>query len=100
MIPFIDFRSSGEIYNIFDIYDKLKEYYEDFDVDDEIDMYREDPSYRSAFTNRQSVKDFEEYKETLKDLADSVYDVVSKYQSELSDEDFENLGVKIEDLLN
>lgn len=48
-------------------YEQFKEYMENFDVDDEIEMHREDDRYRSAFTIRQSLEDFEGYFKWLQD---------------------------------
>lgn len=50
--------------------DELEAIYEAFDVDDEIDINRQDEKYRSAFTYRQSVEDFEDYDKWLKGIAE------------------------------
>ena len=50
--------------------DELEAIYESFDVDEEIDINRQDEKYRSAFTYRQSVEDFEEYDKWLKGIAE------------------------------
>lgn len=39
----------------------FKYYVENFDVEEEIDLHREGESYKSAFTLKQSLKDFEDY---------------------------------------
>lgn len=51
--------------------DELESIYEAFDVDDEIDIHRQDEKYRSAFTHRRSVEDFEDYEKWLKGIAES-----------------------------
>lgn len=51
--------------------DELESIYEAFDVDDEIDIHRQDEKYRSVFTHRRSVKDFEDYEEWLKGIVES-----------------------------
>jgi chlorite dismutase len=38
---------------------------ESFDVDEQIDVHRQAADYRSAFTHRQSVHDFEEWEQRL-----------------------------------
>lgn len=43
-----------------------------FDINEEIDVHREDKRYYSAFTCRASVKDFEEWQERLRLLAQAV----------------------------
>lgn len=50
----------------------FEEYYECFDVDEEIRIHREDPfgSYCRAFTCRQSVDDFEDWDNYIKELVD------------------------------
>ena len=50
--------------------DELESIYEAFDVDEEIDINRYDEKYRSAFTYRQSVEDFEDYDKWLKGIAE------------------------------
>lgn len=50
--------------------DELVAIYEAFDVDEEIDINRQDEKYRSAFTYRQSVEDFEDYDKWLEGIAE------------------------------
>lgn len=50
--------------------DELEAISEAFDVDEEIDINRQDEKYRSAFTYRQSVEDFEDYDRWLKGIAE------------------------------
>lgn len=50
--------------------DELESIYEAFDVDEEIDINRQGEIYRSAFTYRQSVEDFEDYDKWLKGIAE------------------------------
>lgn len=71
MIHFIDLRGKG--INDADAWmDELEAIIGNFDVDDEIDTHRQDPSYRSAFTYRVAVHDFEEYEERLRGLLEAV----------------------------
>jgi hypothetical protein len=46
----------------------LEEYIENFDIDDEIDLYRQDKRYREAFRITESVKDFEDWIEFIKNV--------------------------------
>lgn len=50
----------------------FEEYYDCFDVDEEISIYRADPSslYCRTFTCRQSVDDFEDWDNYVKELVD------------------------------
>ena len=50
--------------------DELESIYEAFDVDEEIYLNRQDEKYRSAFTYRQSVEDFENYEKWLEGIAE------------------------------
>ena len=52
--------------------DSFEEYYDCFDVDEEIRIHREDPygSYCRVFTCRQSVDDFEDWDNYIKELVE------------------------------
>ena len=50
-------------------YEELKRYWMDFDIDRLIDIYRQGEQYRSHFTIRQSLEDFEKWK---KDLGETI----------------------------
>ena len=50
--------------------DELESIYESFDIDEEIDLHRQGEKYRSAFTYRQSVEDFENYDKWLEGIAE------------------------------
>lgn len=45
--------------------------YENFSVDEEIDLHRQDKRYREAFSCSQSVHDFEQWDERLKEMAEA-----------------------------
>ena len=99
MIRLLDFRYNKNIFNIYHIYEEIKEYSENFDIDEEIDLYREGKNYRDNFTIMQSEKDFEEWQEQLNTLEKQTAKVISKYREILKDEDFENLQIKMEKLI-
>lgn len=48
--------------------ERFEQYINNFDIDEEIEMYRQDQLYKDNFTIRESVADFEEYLEKLKDI--------------------------------
>ncbi len=48
--------------------EKFIEYVNDFDVDDEIDNYRQDPTYKANFTITQSLEDFTDFHNMLKEV--------------------------------
>ncbi|MEZ3441556.1 hypothetical protein [Alistipes sp.] len=47
--------------------EEFNRYVEDFDTDEQIDLYRQAEDYRNAFTCRQSVEDFDDWKKRLQD---------------------------------
>ncbi len=49
--------------------DEFKDYVKDFDIDDEIDLHRQAKDYCSAFTIRQSLSDFTDFHNNLKEVA-------------------------------
>lgn len=56
------------------ILDEFCKYANDFDIDEEIRIMREDSygEYCSAFTCRESVEDYEEYKDWLEEISDII----------------------------
>lgn len=58
-----------ELYEKDNVKKQLKEIADSFSIDDEIDMYRQDAKYKSNFSIRESLKDFEEYQNRLKNLS-------------------------------
>jgi len=98
MIPFLDFRGGNNIYSIIDIYEEFKDYIDNFDIDYEIDLNREDSAFRFAFTIRESLEDLEDYVEIIKGHLSEIENICNKY-SNLSEEDFEDLGITIKELL-
>ena len=52
--------------------EQFKKYVEDFDVDEEIDLHRQADDYRSAFSVRESVRDFDSYEDWLKSIVEVI----------------------------
>lgn len=48
---------------------EFKDYIKVFDLDETIDLHRQDKSYREAFTITQSLKDFTDFLNHLKEVA-------------------------------
>jgi hypothetical protein len=44
----------------------------DFDVDEEIDLHRQGKDYRNAFTIRQSLEDFTDFHNELKEVSEKL----------------------------
>ena len=65
------------------IINEFREYAESFDIDEEIDVLREDRRYRDAFTLKESIADFEAYKNLLDDIAEKLQGNVSKVSTEV-----------------
>lgn len=49
--------------------EEFKSYVDDFDVDEEIDLHRQDKQYKNVFTISQSLKDFTDFHNHLKEVA-------------------------------
>ena len=47
---------------------EFKSYVNDFDVDEQIDTHRQDSRYKDAFTITESLKDFTDFHNDLKDV--------------------------------
>ena len=47
---------------------QFEDYLKNFDVDEEIEIRRQDEQYRNVFTIRESLQDFEAYKEWLSNV--------------------------------
>lgn len=72
-IVFIDFRNKDENPKKAEDFKKLfLQYVKDIDIDDEIEINRQNKAYRDAFTLRESLNDFEAWKEKLLKLAQSL----------------------------
>ena len=52
--------------------DEFIRYVDDFDIDEEIDFYRNDKSYKNTFTIRQSLEDFTNFYENLKEVSEKL----------------------------
>ena len=52
--------------------EKFIEYADDFDIDEEIDCHRQDKCYKNAFTITQSVEDFTNFHDMLKEVAEEL----------------------------
>ena len=50
------------------LFEQFSDYINCFDIDEEIEIHRQDKRYRENFTIRESVNDFEEWVETIKNI--------------------------------
>lgn len=57
------------------VVEQLEDYVNYFDIDEEIDLHREGRDYRLAFTIRESLTDFEDYLEWVKDILKQLKEV-------------------------
>lgn len=71
MLLFIDCRSCPEV-SIESVVEELASSINAFSVDEEIERHWQIKSYRDAFTIREALEDFEEYKTRLGELLDAV----------------------------
>lgn len=59
----IDLEKDGN-----ELLEQLKDYVDNFDIDSEIDLYRENKEYRNNFTLEESLEDFKDYINYVKNL--------------------------------
>ena len=52
--------------------DEFISYVDDFDIDEEIDFHRQDKQYKAVFTISQSMADFTEFHDMLKEVAEKL----------------------------
>ena len=52
--------------------DKFINYVNEFDIDEKIDFYRQDKQYKAVFTISQSLADFTEFHDMLKEVAEKL----------------------------
>ena len=52
--------------------DEFIRYVDNFDIDEEIDGYRQDKQYKAVFTISQSMADFTEFHDMLKEVAEKL----------------------------
>ena len=52
--------------------DKFINYVNEFDIDEEIDVYRNDKQYKAGFTISQSLADFTEFHDMLKEVVEKL----------------------------
>lgn len=71
-IIFLDFRDNGKPKNANDFIEKLSERIDGIDIDDEIEMNRQDKNYKENFTLRESLTDFEDWKEGLEEIVKEI----------------------------
>jgi hypothetical protein len=73
-IIFLDFRDGGNPKKANDFIEKFSSRINDIDIDDEIESNRQDKLYRANFSIRQSVEDFESWKEDLEEIVTLIKD--------------------------
>ena len=64
--------------------EQLKEFVENFDIDEEIEIHRKDENYKRNFTIRESITDFENW-------VDYIRNCISKLEEEYNNEDEEEV---------
>jgi hypothetical protein len=66
MIVFLDFRDTNLNPKLAEnVINKFKDYVNSIDIDEEIELYRQSEAFRNAFTIRESLEDFEDWKKKL-----------------------------------
>lgn len=72
MIIRLDFRYDGDPLDKEHFISKFNHYLNKFDIDYEIDRYRESHSYKSTFTVRQSLEDFEAWQKEMREIVEEL----------------------------
>lgn len=81
--------------------EQLKEFVENFDIDEEIEIYREDTDYRRNFTIRESINDFENWVDYIRDCISKLELYNNEDEEEMNYEPLETLkGVGVKDTDN
>ena len=81
--------------------EQLKEFVENFDIDEEIEIYREDENYKRNFTIRESITDFENWVDYIRDCISKLELYNNEDEEEMNYEPLETLkGVGVKDTEN
>ncbi len=71
-IIFLDFRDNGNPEKYNDFIEKFSKRVKSIDIDDEIELNRQDQNYKDNFSLRESLNDFEEWKDTLGEIVKKI----------------------------
>ena len=81
--------------------EQLRLFVENFDIDEEIDIHRQDTDYRRNFTIRESINDFENWVDYIRDCIGKLELYNDKDEEEMNYEPLETLkGVGVKDTEN
>ena len=81
--------------------EQLRLFVENFDIDEEIDIHRQDTDYRRNFTIRESINDFENWVDYIRDCVSKLELYNNEDEEEMNYEPLETLkGVGVKDTDN
>lgn len=81
--------------------EQLERFVENFDIDEEIDIHREDENYKRNFTIRESINDFENWVDYIKECISKLEEYNNEGEEEINYEPLETLkGVGVKDTEN
>ena len=81
--------------------EQLRLFVENFDIDEEIDIHRQDTDYRRNFTIRESINDFENWVDYIRDCISKLELYNNEDEEEMNYEPLETLkGVGVKDTEN
>ena len=81
--------------------EQLRLFVENFDIDEEIDIHRQDTDYRQNFTIRESINDFENWVDYIRDCISKLELYNNEDEEEMNYEPLETLkGVGVKDTDN
>lgn len=85
----------------YDLLAQLEQFVENFDIDEEIDIQRQDTYYRRKFTIKESIRDFENWVDYIKECISKLEEYNNEDEEEVEYEPLETLkGVGVKDTEN
>ena len=85
----------------YDLLAQLEQFVENFDIDEEIDIQRQDAYYRRKFTIKESIRDFENWVDYIRDCISKLELYNNEDEEEMNYEPLETLkGVGVKDTEN
>ena len=85
----------------YDLLAQLEQFVENFDIDEEIDIQRQDAYYRRKFTIKESIRDFENWVDYIKECISKLEEYNNEDEEEVEYEPLETLkGVGVKDTEN
>ena len=69
---FLDFRNNGNPKKVSDFIENFSKRIQDIDIDTEVELNRQDQNYKNNFSLKESLSDFEEWKQKLEEIVNKI----------------------------